>query len=72
MGHVDKDWRDKDDADLTSEDLDDMLAAGKPVSVTGPTAAGRAGAESSKRSRPVRHPAKEDPALLASQAVQRG
>lgn len=34
---MDKDWRDKDDADLTSEDLDEMLAAGKPVGVGGPT-----------------------------------
>ncbi len=37
MGHVDKDWRDKDDADLTSADLDAMLEAGRHVVVGGPT-----------------------------------
>lgn len=42
MGNVDKDWRNKDDADLTSEDLDEMLAAGKPVVVAGPMLPGGA------------------------------
>lgn len=29
-------WRDKDDEDLTAEDLEEMLSAGRPVAVRGP------------------------------------
>jgi hypothetical protein len=30
------DWRDKDDLDLTAEDLSDMLDEGTPVEIVGP------------------------------------
>ncbi len=32
----DMNWRDKDDLDLTSEDIDEMAAEGVPVEVRGP------------------------------------
>lgn len=32
----DMNWRDKDDLELTSEDLDAMVAEGTPVAVRGP------------------------------------
>jgi hypothetical protein len=32
----DMNWRDKDDLDLTSEDIDAMVAEGQPVVVRGP------------------------------------
>jgi hypothetical protein len=31
-------WRDKDDLDLTSDDIDAMIAEGTPVAVRGPVA----------------------------------
>ncbi len=33
---TDMNWRDKDDLELTSEDLDAMIAEGTPVAVRGP------------------------------------
>lgn len=36
------DWRSKDDADLTAEDLSSMLAAGVAVAATGPAPPGSA------------------------------
>jgi hypothetical protein len=32
----DMNWRDKDDLDLTSEDIDAMIDEGQPVAVRGP------------------------------------
>lgn len=40
MGDVN--WRDKDDLDLTSEDIDSMIAEGQPVQVRGPVVPGKA------------------------------
>ena len=34
----DVNWRDKDDLDLTSDDIDAMIAEGQPVQVRGPVA----------------------------------
>ncbi len=34
---ADMNWRDKDDLDLTSEDIDAMIAEGKRVGVRGPS-----------------------------------
>ncbi len=36
MGDMSSDWRDKDDLDLTAEDVDAMLNAGAPLTVVGP------------------------------------
>jgi hypothetical protein len=34
---ADMNWRDKDDLDLTSEDIDAMISEGQPVEVRGPS-----------------------------------
>jgi hypothetical protein len=36
MADMKHDWLDKDDADLTAQDLSDMLSTGRPVEVQGP------------------------------------
>lgn len=38
----DMDWRDKDDLDLTSDDIDAMIDEGEPVAVRGPRLPGGA------------------------------
>ncbi len=43
------DWRGKDDADLTADDIDAMLDAGQPVEVTGPRTVGNGVLVSSAR-----------------------
>lgn len=36
MAGMTTDWRDKDDDDLTSTDLGEMLETGRPVAISGP------------------------------------